>query len=163
MLIRDFHDSDWPQVWPIVREVCARGDTFVYPRDIDEAFARQIWVMAPPHRTVVAVDGDGVTVLGTAKAGPNQMGPGAHIATASFMVSPSARRRGVGRALGEAAVAWARDAGFHGMQFNAVVDANTAAVALWTSLGFETVGVVPEAFRHPEHGLVGLRVMFRRL
>lgn len=46
------------------------------------------------------------------------------------------------------------------MQFNAVVETNTAAVALWQSLGFEIVGTVPGAFDHPTHGYVGLHVMY---
>lgn len=33
----------------------------------------------------------------------------------------------------------------------------------WQSVGFQIVGTVPEAFDHPEHGLVGLHVMYRRL
>jgi hypothetical protein len=36
-------------------------------------------------------------------------------------------------------------------------------VHLWKSLGFEVIGTVPESFDHPEHGLVGLHVMHRRL
>ena len=34
-----------------------------------------------------------------------------------------------------------------GIQFNAVVETNTAAVHLWQALGFEIVGTVPGAFR----------------
>jgi ribosomal protein S18 acetylase RimI-like enzyme len=49
------------------------------------------------------------------------------------------------------------------MQFNAVVETNTAAVRLWQALGFDVIGTVPEAFDHREHGLVGLHVMHRRL
>jgi GNAT superfamily N-acetyltransferase len=85
------------------------------------------------------------------------------VATASFMVADAARGRGVGRALGEDAIAWAAAAGFRSMQFNAVVESNAAAVALWRSLGFTIVGTVPEAFRSPAHGFVGLHVMLRRL
>jgi ribosomal protein S18 acetylase RimI-like enzyme len=55
---------------------------------------------------------------------------------------------------------WARGAGYRGVQFNAVVETNTAAVALWRSFGFEVIGTVPGAFAHPEHGYVGLHVMF---
>ena len=115
----------------------------------------------PPGLTVVAVDGD--VVLGSAKMGPNRPGRGSHIATGSFMVAPAARGRGVGRALGEHLVTWARDAGFRGIQFNAVVETNTGAVHLWRSLGFEVVGTVPGAFCHPEHGYVGLHIMFKPL
>jgi ribosomal protein S18 acetylase RimI-like enzyme len=49
------------------------------------------------------------------------------------------------------------------MQFNAVVESNTAAVRLWRSLGFEVVGTVPDGFRHPQLGFVRLHVMLRPL
>lgn len=49
------------------------------------------------------------------------------------------------------------------MQFNAVVETNTRAGGLWRPLGFETVGTVPEAFRHPTAGFVGLHIMHRPL
>lgn len=113
-----------------------------------------------------AADASGVVadvVLGSAHYGPNRPARGSHVATASFMVAPEAAGRGVGRALGEYVVSAARAAGFHSMQFNAVVETNVRAVALWHSLGFETLATVPEAFDHPEQGLVGLEVMYRRL
>lgn len=40
---------------------------------------------------------------------------------------------------------------------------NTAAVALWQSLGFEILGTVPGAFDSATHGLVGLHVMVMAL
>lgn len=49
------------------------------------------------------------------------------------------------------------------MQFNAVVETNARAVALWRSLGFRVLTTVPEAFHHPEHGYVGLHIMHRFL
>jgi len=102
-------------------------------------------------------------VLGTAVMQPNRVGRGAHVATASFMVSEAARGRGVGRALGEHMLAWATAEGFRAVQFNAVVETNTSAVALWRTLGFVVIGTVPEAFDHPQQGLVGLHVMHRFL
>jgi hypothetical protein len=57
----------------------------------------------------------------------------------------------------------AREAGFRAMQFNAVVVSNVRAVAAWQAMGFEIVGTVPEAFRHPALGYVGLHVMYRKL
>ena len=49
------------------------------------------------------------------------------------------------------------------MQFNAVVESNTRAVALWRSLGFEVLTTVPEGFDHPTDGYVGLHIMYRSL
>jgi ribosomal protein S18 acetylase RimI-like enzyme len=60
-------------------------------------------------------------------------------------------------------VAVARADGYRAMQFNAVVETNTRAVALWRSLGFEVLATVPEAFDHPVKGFVGLHIMYRRL
>ena len=118
--------------------------------------------MDQPGAVFVAVDEDG-GVVGSAKVGPNRPGRGSHVATASFMVDPDGRSRGVGRALAVRALDWAKQAGFRSMQFNAVVETNTAAVALWMSLGFEVIGTVPEAFDHRTEGLVGMHVMYRRL
>ena len=60
----------------------------------------------------------------------------------------------------EHALGWARAHGFAGMQFNAVVETNTAAVKLYLDLGFSIVGTVPGAFDHPTLGRVGLHVMY---
>ncbi len=162
MRVRDAEPGDLAAVAPFVRAIVAAGETYAYPEDLDDRGIADLWFVAPPGRTVVAVDEDG-SVLGSATMGPNRPGRGAHVATASFMVDPAAQGRGVGRALGEEAVRWAREQGFRSMQFNAVVETNTAAVALWRSLGFAVMTTIPEAFDHPRHGLVGLHVMFRRL
>jgi ribosomal protein S18 acetylase RimI-like enzyme len=60
-------------------------------------------------------------------------------------------------------LAWARAEGYRAMQFNAVVESNTRAVALWKSLGFDIVATLPEGFLHPTLGYVGLHIMYQRL
>ncbi|MFG2164773.1 GNAT family N-acetyltransferase [Micromonospora chersina] len=161
MRIRDYTRADWAQVWPIVEDVIVAQETFPYDPAWPAEVAREVWVERPPGRTVVAEE-DGA-VLGTAKMGANRPGPGAHVATASFMVAAAARGRGVGRALCEDALDWARRQGFAAMQFNAVVETNTAAVDLYRRLGFTVIGTVPESFAHPTLGRVGLHVMHRPL
>ncbi|MFL6079998.1 MAG: GNAT family N-acetyltransferase [Ornithinibacter sp.] len=162
MLIRPIADADWPAFYPVFRDVVAAGETYAYPEGLDSEQARALWVEAPPGVTVVAVGDDGL-LLGSAKAGPNRPSRGSHVATASFMVAGSARGQGVGRALGEWVLEWAREQGYAAMQFNAVVETNTSAVRLWRDLGFNVVGTVPEAFESATHGRVGLHVMHRHL
>ncbi len=162
MLIRSATSEDWAAIWPIFHHIVAAGETYSYDRDLTEDQARALWLLQPPGRTVVALESD-QTIVGTAKMQPNHSGPAAHVATASFMVDPRHAGRGVGRALGEYALGWARTEGYRSMQFNAVVETNVGAVALWRSLGFPVLATVPEAFHHPEHGYVGLHIMHRRL
>lgn len=161
MRIREATADDWPQIWPIFADVVAAGETYAYPEDLNSDQARELWLERPPGLTVVLEEGD--QVLGTAKMGPNRPGRGSHIGTASFMVDDGARGRGVGRRLAEHCVQWHRDQGYRGIQFNAVVETNTAAVHLWQALGFEIIGTVPGAFESRTHGPVGLHVMFLQL
>ena len=82
---------------------------------------------------------------------------------ASWSILGSAGR-GTGRALGEHVIDWARATGFRAIQFNAVVETNKPAVALWRSLGFEVLATVPEAVRPPHvTGTSGLLIMHRFL
>ncbi|HET8783884.1 MAG TPA: GNAT family N-acetyltransferase [Pyrinomonadaceae bacterium] len=161
MLIREYAETDWPAVWAIFQDVVGARDTFVYDPEWSSDEAHAIWVEGSPGQTVVACEGS--RILGSAKMGPNRPGPGSHVATASFMVDRNARGHGVGRALGEYVLEWAREQGYAAMQFNAVVETNLPAVKLWQALGFEIIGTIPEAFEHVEFGRVGLHVMYRRL
>ncbi|MEO6714715.1 MAG: GNAT family N-acetyltransferase [Mycobacteriales bacterium] len=161
VIIRAADESDWDQIYPFFHAIVSAGETYAYADDMTSAQARDIWLEQPPGLTVVAVaDGH---VVGSAKMGPNRPGRGAHVATASFMVDPAHARRGIGRAMGEYALDWAQAAGFRSMQFNAVVESNAAAVALWQALGFTIIGTVPAAFDHRRLGLVGLHVMYLSL
>ena len=163
VVVRDATVDDWPAIWAIFRDVVAGGDTYSYPPDIGEAEARATWMpdAAIGRRTHVAeVDG---SIVGTAYVKPNQPGLGDHVANAGWMVDPVQAGRGIGRPFAEQVIARARADGFTAMQFNAVVATNTAAIALWRSLGFDEVGRIPGAFRHATEGEVDLLVMHRRL
>ena len=155
--IRPMSDADWPAVVAFWSETVEAGETHAFPLGLSSEEARGWWDEAPPGATVV-LEEDG-EVLGSAKMGPNRPGRGSHVGTASFMVAPHARGRGVGRRLGEHVVRGHQEQGYAAIQFNAVVETNTAAVALWRSLGFTVVGTVPGAFESAAHGRVGLHVM----
>jgi L-amino acid N-acyltransferase YncA len=160
--IRDATEEDWPEIWPFLHAIVVAGDTFSYDPAMDEATARDMWMVAPPGRATVAVAPDG-HVLGTANMYANRPGPGAHVASGNVMVAAEHQGRGVGRALLAELLEWALAEGFRGVQFNAVAASNVRAVGLYKSLGFATIGTVPEGFLHPTEGFVGLHVMYRPL
>lgn len=116
--------------------------------------------MAPGNTVFVAELRD--EVVGTAYVRANMTGLGDHVCNAGWMVHPDHQGKGVGRPFAEYVIGQARQAGYRAMQFNAVVATNPA-VELWESLGFEIVGTVPDAFRHAEHGLTPVHIMYRQL
>lgn len=158
--IRPATDADWPHLWAIIAPIMREGETFALPRDGDEAVARAYF--ASPEKINFVAEEDGV-ILGASYVRANQQGGGSHIANCGYMTAPAARGRGIARALCAHSIECCRAQGFLGIQFNFVVSTNIRAVALWHSLGFQTVGVLPKAFNHPDHGYVDSYVMFRAL
>jgi ribosomal protein S18 acetylase RimI-like enzyme len=158
--IRKYKEEDKEQIWEIIKFVIAAGDSFTLAPDAGREEMLADWTSAEKH-TFVAVSGE--KVLATFYIKPNQPGLGAHIANGSYMVSPEARRMGIGRKIGEFSIAEAKRLGFRAMQFNFVVKSNEKAVRLWQSLGFEIIGEIPEAFQHKENGLTNAYIMYRKL
>ena len=162
MVIREAKAKDWPAIWLILKEVGTAGETLTWDSTRTEAQVRTGWMREPPGRTIVAAD-DGGSVIGSANTHPIHSGPGAHVANAGFVVHPARRGEGAGRALCRRVLDQAHADGYRAMQFNAVVETNTPAIQLWRSFGFQILATVPEAFRHPLHGYVGLHIMYKSL
>lgn len=160
MLVRPATPQDASAIWAIIGPVIRAGETYALDRDLTEADALAYW-MGVDRETFVA-EADEV-VLGTYYLRSNQAGGGDHVCNCGYMTDAAAAGRGVGRAMHEHSLTLARSRGYRAMQFNFVVDVNDRAVRLWSSLGFEIVGRLPGAFRHPAHGYVDALVMFRTL
>jgi ribosomal protein S18 acetylase RimI-like enzyme len=153
--------ADDAAIWRVLEPAFRAGDTYAIDPAVDRAAALAYWAGGAGEETFVA-EADG-GVVGTYGLRPNRGGGGAHVANASFVVHPAAAGRGVASAMARHALARAAARGFAAMQFNFVVSSNTRAVALWRRLGFDVVGTLPGAFRHPTLGEVDAYVMFRRL
>ena len=160
MQIRPAINADHDAIWNIFYEIIAAGDTYAFDPQMPREEALAYWFRADTHTYVAEEDGG---VVGTYILRPNQLGPGSHVANAAFMVARDAEGAGVGRRMAEHCLTEARRMGFCGMQFNFVISTNTRAIYLWNQLGFEIVGTLPGAFRHPEKGYVDVYVMFRSL
>jgi len=159
-VIREFRESDWATVWPLLKDTFAAGDTYTFPPDIAEAEARKAWVEIPYATFVAEVDGK---IAGTYFIKPNQPGLGSHVCNCGYVVSPRAQGRGIAASMCEHSQRFAIERGFRAMQFNFVVSTNERAVRLWQRLGFEVVGRLPGAFRHRTLGFVDALVMYKTL
>lgn len=159
-LLRAATRDDAPTLVAITRELVADGGVYPHTAEMTDEELVAYWFQ--PKAQVVVAERAGL-VAGVYLMKPQWMGRGAHVATASYAVANAARGHGVGEALGRHSIAEARRLGFRAMQFNLVVETNTAAVKLWQKLGFRILATLPGVFRHDVHGYVGAHVMFLEL
>lgn len=160
MHLREATEADFEEIWPIFHEIVAAGETYAYPQNTSKEEAKRLW-MQLPRKTYVAEEAG--QILGTYFIRTNQAGPGSHVCNCGYMVSSKARGKGLATSMCEHSQRIAVELGYKAMQFNFVVASNEGAVRLWTKLGFDTVGRLPEAFNHPTLGYVDALVMYKWL
>jgi ribosomal protein S18 acetylase RimI-like enzyme len=158
--IRRATAADFDALWPVLRDVFRAGATYAVDPAISRDAAFDYW-MQQPAATFVALSGD--AVVGTYYIRTNQPGGGAHVCNCGYIVVPAARGQGLAERMCLHSQDEARAMGYLAMQFNLVVSSNAGAVRLWHKLGFATIGTIPDAFRHPEQGLVAAHVMHKFL
>ena len=160
MNVRPATTEDDDAIWRILEPTFRAGETYPIPRDVARADALAYW-RTPGHTVFVAEDGG--DVVGTYYLRANTKGGGDHVANCGYMVAPAAYGRGMARAMCAHSLDEARKRGFAAMQFNFGIASNERAVRLWQACGFEIVGRLPGAFRHPRLGHVDAYVMYRTL
>lgn len=154
-------EADFEAVKAIFFHVIDEGETYAYERDeLSDQWILDYWLKNTITTLVAKVNG---VVAGVCAIRVNRAGRGDHIANASYIVHQDYRRIGIGHALGRESLKVAKQHGYRAMQFNYVVSTNSKAVALWQSLGFKIIGVMPQGFRHPRHGFVDVYMMHRFL
>ena len=147
-------------IWRILEPTFRAGETYPIPRDVSRADALAYW-RSSGHAVYVAEDAG--AIVGTYYLRANTKGGGAHVANCGYMVASEAQGRGMARAMCAHSLDQARERGFAAMQFNFVIASNERAVRLWQACGFDIVGRLPGAFRHPRLGPVDAYVMYRTL
>lgn len=159
--IRPFEEKDWDNAWQIIEPVVRAGETYAFATDITKEEMHNVWI-EKPSMTFVAVNNRD-EVLGTYFIKPNQPALGAHVCNCGYIVAAKARGQGIASKMCKHSQVEAVARGFHAMQYNLVVSTNEVAVALWKKLGFDLVGSLPGAFRHPQLGFVDALVMYKWL
>jgi len=158
--VRPLKAEEFHRVWPIFHAIIAAGKTYSYPPDMRFEQGRDTWCAPEKTPYIAEVDGE---VVGTFYLRANQLGLGNHIANGGFMVAAEHSGKGYGTQMGRFMCDEAKRAGYHGMQFNFVVEDNEPSLRVWRKLGFEIVGTVPDAFRHSEKGLTPVHILYKKL
>lgn len=152
--------EDAALVWRIIRPTVESGAFFC--ADPEGGMAGGLAYFWPEGARVWIAEEAG-EALGCFYLRPNQPGNGSHVCNAGYCTTEAARGRGVARAMLAFSLEEARRQGFAAMQYNFVVSTNSRAIETWQRAGFEIVGRLPGAFRHPQAGPVDALVMFKQL
>lgn len=161
MIIRPYQESDWIELWPIIERVFREGETYAFSPDITEQEAHKAWIDLPMKTwVVVGVDNQ---LLGTYYIKANQLELGSHVCNCGYIVSESARGKGLATSMCEYSQTLAKELEFRAMQYNLVVSTNKGAIRLWEKLGFLIVGNLPKAFKSKKAGYVDAFIMYKVL
>lgn len=102
-------------------------------------------------------------IVGAFYLKPNFAGRCGHICNAGFIVAPEMRGQGLGRLMGEAMLALARDRGYRAVMYNLVFATNTPSLKLWASMGFQEIGRIPAAAHLPDGRYVDAVMLYKAL
>lgn len=158
--IRKILSADQDEIWEIIRDVIASGDTYVFSPSSSKEKMLNFWCSPDKHTYVALLDNK---IAGTFFIKDNQPDLGSHIANAGYMTSPSAFGKGIGTEMAKYSIEEAKRLGYKAMQFNIVVKNNVKAVSLWKKMGFEIIGEIPDAFRHQKEGFINAYIMYRKI
>ncbi|MCU0400049.1 MAG: GNAT family N-acetyltransferase [Algoriphagus sp.] len=158
--IRKADSQDQDTLWEIICPIIRTGGTYVFDPNSGKEKMLDYWLSNDKITYVAEIEG---AIWGTFYLKANQPDLGNHVCNAGFMVSENVSGKGIGKAMGKFAMLEAKKLGFEAMQFNFVIKSNDKAVVLWKSLGFEVIGEIPEAYRHPQLGLVPALIMYQKL
>lgn len=160
ILIRPLEPQDFEDLWRILKPSFRAGDTYTIDPKVTQSDALHYWTES--DKTIFLAEVSGVP-LGTYYIRTNQGGNGDHICNCGFVTYPQARGQGIATAMLEHALEKAREIGFFAMQFNFVVETNIRAIEIWLRFGFEIIGRLPKAFRHPQYGSTDALIMYKIL
>lgn len=143
MTIREYRESDLPEMTEIWNEVVREGIAFPQESELDENSGRDFFAA----QTYCGVAEENGEIVGLYILHPNNVGRCGHICNASYAVSSKMRGRHIGEALVKDCLEQGKAHGFRVLQFNAVVATNTHARHLYERLGFTQLGTIPGGFR----------------
>ncbi|MGH2995779.1 MAG: GNAT family N-acetyltransferase [Gaiellaceae bacterium] len=152
MAVRKAHPSDAAALVELARAVGAEPQGWLITdggwRGVSEERRYLRAVRRHPDAAVLVAEGP-EGLVGRLSLARDPHPASRHVADLGLMVAQSHRRRGIGRALMQAAEEWAREAGVRKLELH-VFPHNAAAIALYESLGYEREGLRRGHYRRPD-------------
>lgn len=143
IVLRPAEPGDAPALVKLAQEIGTEPEAWLLTTDVwrDAAEERRYLKAVRRHPdAAVFVAEDAGTVVGRLSLGRDPHPASRHVADLGLMVARSHRGLGLGRALLDQAVTWARRAGVRKLELH-VFPWNTPALALYESYGFTRVGL----------------------
>lgn len=141
--IRRFEEQDLPAMISIWNEIVEEGIAFPQEEPLDDVTGKEFFA-SQSYTGIAEAEGE---VLGLYILHPNNVGRCGHICNASYAVSSDSRGKHIGEKLVTDCMVQAKELGFKVLQFNAVVESNSAARHLYEKLGFRQLGTIHGGFR----------------
>ena len=166
-------ELDWMQlrekerVRALFNTVVIEGKTYPQDKPLSDEEFKAYWLR--DSFVVRAVEDNiiqqlkGKPIVGAFFLKPNFPGYCSHISNAGFIVHPEMRGLGIGRFMGEEMLKIATHLGYLAVMFNLVFETNLPSIRLWQSLGFETIGRIPQAAKLPDGQVVDALMMYKAL
>ena len=136
-----YEPSDHDELFAAFEPIVNNGEGFPQAPPLSTTAFDTYWLGPETSVWVAWAERD---VVGGYYVKPNFVGRAAHIANAGYFVKAECRRRGIGRAMVEHSLSTAPALGFDAMMFNLVFAANPAR-AMYRELGFDEIGLIPDA------------------
>jgi RimJ/RimL family protein N-acetyltransferase len=164
--IRAAEPSDAVQLVELARSVGAEPEGWLLSDDSWRSIADERRYLRAVRRssaaTVLVAELSAGPLVGRLSLARDPHPSSAHVADVGLMVAAGHRRRGVGRALLEAAEPWARGVGITKIELH-VFPHNAPAIALYEQVGYAREGHRRAHYRRPDGRLVDAILMAKLL
>lgn len=157
IILKEHCESDIPALAKMWNKIVEEGCYFPDEKQFSDAEAKEFFG-SQTSTTVAFLNGG---IVGFYILHPNTPDKRrCHIANASYGVKSGLKGKGIGRKLVVDSLHKAKERGFYGLQFNAVVDTNKNAMHLYESIGFERQGYIKNGFRLKDNSLTGIYIYY---
>ncbi|MEM7726280.1 MAG: N-acetyltransferase [Cyanobacteria bacterium P01_A01_bin.45] len=154
------HPQEAEKVRELLNIIILSGNSYPQTNPLDQTEFYSYWMQGKSY-VVRKLEKTVTQVLGAFFIKPNFPGRCSHICNAGFIVDPEWQGQGIGRLMGKTMLEAAANQKYQGVMLNLVFETNIPSVRLWESLGFNTIGRIPQGVLLKSRQMVDALIMYR--